>query len=123
MGYGKLTKVMDPLSFDSRPTLRSPTLVLAFAGWSDAGASATTALRYLVDNLMGRKFASIDPEEFYDFYRQRPVVRLNDAKVREIHCRICLPRAGRLETDFIIAIGRTAHAGAPSLTMLRFARE
>ncbi len=76
---------MDPLSFDSRPTLRSPTLVLAFAGWSDAGASATTALRYLVDNLMGRKFASIDPEEFYDFYRQRPVVRLNDAKVREIH--------------------------------------
>ncbi len=55
MGYGKLTIVMDPLSFDSRPALRSPTLVLAFAGWSDAGASATTALRYLVDNLMGKQ--------------------------------------------------------------------
>ena len=76
---------MEALSFDSRPTLRNPVLVLAFAGWSDAGASASTAVRYLIDQLLSNKFASIDPEDFYDFYRQRPVVRLNDNKVREIH--------------------------------------
>src|ERR1700741_3914474 len=74
----------DPLSFEDRPTLRSPILLLSFAGWSDAGASATTAVRYLADQLMAKKFATIDPEEFYDFYRQRPVVRLNENKVREI---------------------------------------
>ncbi len=60
-------------------------LLLSFAGWSDAGASATTAVRYLIDQLMSKKFATIDPEEFYDFYRQRPMVRLNDNKEREIH--------------------------------------
>ncbi|MGZ8433168.1 MAG: PAC2 family protein [Candidatus Binatia bacterium] len=128
MGYGKLTTAMDPLSFDSRPTMRSPTLVLAFAGWSDAGASATTALRYLVDNLMGRKFASIDPEEFYDFYRQRPVVRLNDAKVREIHWPSFDFYHGAgigLERDFIFGIGAEPHLRWRTFTetMLRFARE
>ncbi|HMA82091.1 MAG TPA: PAC2 family protein, partial [Candidatus Binatia bacterium] len=71
------------MSFDDRPPLRAPVLVLSFAGWSDAGAAATTAVRYLVDQLLGKKFAGIDPEEFYDFYRQRPVVRLNEQKMRE----------------------------------------
>src|SRR3972149_8017943 len=75
----------DPLAFDSRPSLRNPVLLLAFAGWSDAGASATTAVRYLADQLLAKKIASIDPEEFYDFYTQRPVVRLNENKIREIH--------------------------------------
>ena len=27
----------------------------------------------------------IDPEEFYDFSVQRPVVRLTESKIREIH--------------------------------------
>ncbi|HEY3166703.1 MAG TPA: hypothetical protein VGK57_05705, partial [Candidatus Binatia bacterium] len=53
---------MEPLNFESRPTLKSPILLLSFAGWSDAGSSATTAVRYLIDQLMGKKFASIDPE-------------------------------------------------------------
>ncbi|HEX6801240.1 MAG TPA: PAC2 family protein, partial [Candidatus Binatia bacterium] len=76
---------MDALSFIDRPALRSPILLLAFAGWSDAGAAATTAVRYLADQLTSKKFATIDAEEFYDFYRQRPVVRINDSKIREIH--------------------------------------
>jgi predicted ATP-grasp superfamily ATP-dependent carboligase len=75
----------DPLALDDRPELRNPVLVLSFAGWSDAGAAATTAVRYLADQLLAKKFASIDPEEFYDFSVQRPVVRLNESKVREIH--------------------------------------
>ena len=76
---------MDALSFDNRPSLRSPILLLAFAGWSDAGASATTAVRYLADQLTSKMFATIDPEEFFDFFRQRPVVSINDSKIREIH--------------------------------------
>ena len=45
---------MDALSFDNRPSLRSPILLLAFAGWSDAGASATTAVRYLADEFIAQ---------------------------------------------------------------------
>jgi proteasome assembly chaperone (PAC2) family protein len=76
---------IEPLSFESRPSLKNPILILSFAGWSDAGAAATTACRYMCDQLLAKKFASIDPEEFYDFSVQRPIVRLNDNKEREIH--------------------------------------
>src|SRR5512142_2610420 len=87
VGCGKLTPTMDhdPLVFETRPPLRSPVLLLAFAGWSDAGASATTAVRYLAEQLLAKRFASIDPEDFYDFSAQRPLVRLNENKIREIH--------------------------------------
>ncbi|MBM4261487.1 MAG: PAC2 family protein [Deltaproteobacteria bacterium] len=118
----------DPLSFEDRPALRSPILVLAFAGWSDAGAAATTAVRYLADQLMAKKFATIDPEEFYDFYRQRPVVRLNDNKVREIHWPSFDfyhgPAIG-MEKDFVLGIGAEPHLRWRTFTetMLRFAGE
>ena len=55
-------KIMEALIFESRPTLKNPVLLLSFAGWSDAGASASTAVRYLIDQLLGKKFAAIDPE-------------------------------------------------------------
>jgi predicted ATP-grasp superfamily ATP-dependent carboligase len=119
---------MDPLSFDSRPALRSPILILSFAGWSDAGAAATTAVRYLIDQLVGRKMAAIDPEEFYDFYRQRPVVRLNDNKIREIHWPSYDFYYGAgigVERDFVLGIGAEPHLRWRTFTetMIRAARE
>lgn len=119
---------MDPLTFDSRPALRNPIVLLSFAGWSDAGAAATTAVRYLVDQLMAKKFAAIDPEEFYDFYRQRPVVRLNDNKMREIHWPSYDFYHGAgigVDRDFILGVGIEPHLRWRTFTetMLRFARE
>lgn len=75
----------DPITFESRPSLKQPVLILAFAGWNDAGASATTAVRYLTEQVIAAKFARIDPEDFYDFSVQRPVVRLSDTMERQIH--------------------------------------
>jgi predicted ATP-grasp superfamily ATP-dependent carboligase len=118
----------DPLVYDSRPVLRKPILLLAFAGWSDAGASATTAVRYLADQLLAKKFANIDAEEFYDFYRQRPVVRLNENKIREIHWPSYDfyngPGMG-IDRDFILGIGAEPHLRWRTFTetMLRFVRE
>lgn len=103
---------MDPLVYEDRPPLRKPILVMAFAGWSDAGASATTAVRYLIDQLMAKKFAKIDPEEFYDFYRQRPVVRLSESKIREIHWPSYDFYVGSgldVEQDFVFGIGIEPH--------------
>lgn len=119
---------MDSLIFDSRPQLRNPILILSFAGWSDAGAAATTAVRYLADQLMAKKIAAIDPEEFYDFYRQRPVVRLNDSKVREIHWPSYDFYHGAgigVDRDFVLGVGIEPHLRwrAFTETMLRFTRE
>src|SRR5437016_12755224 len=74
---------MDPLSFIAVPTLNRPILVLAFAGWNDAGDSATFAAKFLSQRLGAHKFASLDPETFYNFVEKRPQVRLRNGE-REI---------------------------------------
>jgi predicted ATP-grasp superfamily ATP-dependent carboligase len=58
--------------------------VAAFAGWNDAGDAATGAIRHLLRTFGGRRFASLDPEEFYDFQQTRPNVRLHNGTAREI---------------------------------------
>jgi predicted ATP-grasp superfamily ATP-dependent carboligase len=119
---------VDPLIFQSRPSFKNPVLLLAFAGWSDAGAAATTAARYIAEQLLAKKFAHIDPEEFYDFTMQRPVVRLNENKVREIHWPsydfYSGPGMG-VDRDFIVGVGVEPQLRWRSFseTMLRFVRE
>jgi hypothetical protein len=68
---------MEALSITSIPTLNRPILLLAFAGWNDAGGAATFAAKFLVQRLAAHTFASIDPETFYNFTEQRPHVRIN----------------------------------------------
>ncbi|HSF29593.1 MAG TPA: PAC2 family protein [Candidatus Tectomicrobia bacterium] len=67
---------MDPLIIDQHPSLRQPVLILAFAGWNDAGEAATSAAQFLCSRLNAEKFASLEPEEFYNFAELRPRVRL-----------------------------------------------
>jgi len=59
-----------------RPELQDPILVLAFEGWNDAGDAASTAASHLRDRFGGDVFAGIDPEVFYDFTTNRPLLRL-----------------------------------------------
>ena len=47
----------------------------AWTGWPDAAEAATRALKELVVQLDAKKFASIDPEEFYVFSANRPTVK------------------------------------------------
>ena len=118
----------DPITFDNRPSLKHPVLILAFAGWNDAGASATTAVRYLTEQLMATKFASIDPEEFYDFSIQRPQVRLTEGMQRQIHWPSydLYHSAGiGVERDFVFGIGAEPHLRWRAFceAILRLARE
>lgn len=66
------------------PELRSPILVCAFRGWNDAAASATTALGAVAASLDTVPIAEIDPEEFFDFQVNRPMISLVDGKTRQI---------------------------------------
>lgn len=67
---------MPHLQIQSRPELRRPLLVTAFAGWNDAGEAATSSVRFVRRRWRKEPFANIDPEEFYDFTQARPRVRL-----------------------------------------------
>lgn len=75
---------MSALTIEEIPTLTDPVLVVAFAGWNDAGNAATHATQFLVQRLQARRFASLDPEEFYNFSELRPQVRLRDGLYREV---------------------------------------
>ena len=68
----------------TRPELRRPVVIAAFAGWNDAADAATTAIKVLVDRWQPTKFAEIEPEEFYDFTETRPTVSANKGRVRSI---------------------------------------
>ena len=76
---------MQPLVWESRPDgLRAPALVCAFTGWNDAGDAASAAIQFLGASLGATRFATIDPEEFYDFQSTRPEVSLIEGTTRKV---------------------------------------
>src|SRR3954469_4322747 len=99
---------MTELRIDSRPDLERPVLIAAFRGWNDGGQGASLAGAFLARAWSGREFASIDPENFYDFQATRPTVSLVDGYTRQIEWpentffHAPLPGAGR---DAIILLG------------------
>ena len=78
---------MEHVRWDTHPTLRRPVMIAAFEGWNDAAEAASGAVEYLGQTWNERRFARIDPEEFYDFTVVRPQVRLIDGVTREIDWR------------------------------------
>lgn len=72
------------MEIEQLPELDRPNIIAAFQGWNDAGQSATTAVRYLVDSWKAESFASIDPEEYFSFTDTRPTVRLVEGTYREM---------------------------------------
>jgi proteasome assembly chaperone (PAC2) family protein len=59
-------------------------MIVAFEGWNDAGDGASAAASYLARRWHAVEFATVDPEEFYDFTSTRPQVRLDDSSSRVI---------------------------------------
>jgi proteasome assembly chaperone (PAC2) family protein len=106
---------MDHLSVDFVPEeLRRPVLLLAWAGWNDAAESATTAVRYLGTAFGARRFAEIDPEEFYHFGLSRPLVRLKPGTdlEREVvwpATEFSVAQSPELTRDIIIGVGIEPH--------------
>ncbi|MGZ6995875.1 MAG: PAC2 family protein [Acidimicrobiia bacterium] len=72
------------LRWELRPQLHDPVLVAAFTGWNDAGDAASDAVAWLKERFAARPFASIDPDEHFDFQSNRPTVQLVDGVTREI---------------------------------------
>ncbi len=99
---------MDYVEYTERPNLRAPIMLMAFAGWPDAAEGATGALKYLIRNLPAKRFASIDPEEFYDFTHVRPMTRFNEQGEREVTWpanEFCAYNSGDQEQDLLIFTG------------------
>src|SRR5436305_3611955 len=100
---------MQPLQWEYRPDgLRAPALVCAFKGWNDAADSASSALTFVGSALAARRFATIDPEEFYDFQSVRPRVKLVDNHARAIEwpaVELYEARVPRAPRDLVLMVG------------------
>ena len=100
---------MEALNWDGDPpTLRSPILVAAFAGWNDAASAATTALDSVADALEAERIAELDPEDFYDFQVTRPTIRLSDGQTREVDWPLnsfFAARAPTADRDLVLLAG------------------
>jgi proteasome assembly chaperone (PAC2) family protein len=100
---------MQPLQWEYRPaSLRAPALICAFKGWNDAADAASSALDFVVRALEAQRFATIDPEEFYDFQATRPRIKLVDGLAREIvwpEVELYEARVPRAPRDLILLTG------------------
>ncbi|HUE26482.1 MAG TPA: PAC2 family protein [Solirubrobacteraceae bacterium] len=100
---------MHPLEWEYRPDrLRAPALVCAFKGWNDAADAASTALTFVGSTLGARRFATIDPEEFYDFQATRPQVKMVEGETRQIvwpSVELYEARVPRAPRDLILLVG------------------
>jgi proteasome assembly chaperone (PAC2) family protein len=112
---------MQSLIWDRRPDgLRAPAMICAFKGWNDAGDAASSALTFLATELGAERFATIDPEEFYDFQTTRPQIRLTEGLTREITwpaVELYEARIPRAPRDLILVAG-----SEPSMRWKTFSR-
>ncbi|MDQ4142486.1 MAG: PAC2 family protein, partial [Actinomycetota bacterium] len=105
---------------DEEIELRDPVLVAAFRGWNDAGEAASLAAQHLTAKWSGKKLASIEPEEYYDFQAVRPYVRLEDGVTRRISWpsnEFWAARPANASHDVIMLVGTE-----PNLRWKRFSR-
>jgi proteasome assembly chaperone (PAC2) family protein len=100
---------MQPLQWEHRPDgLRAPALICAFKGWNDAADAASSAISYVGTALGAHRFATIDPEEFYDFQATRPRVKMVEGQTREIvwpAVELFEARVPRAPRDLILLTG------------------
>jgi len=100
---------MQPLQWEHRPDgLRAPALVCAFKGWNDAADAASTAITAVAGALGATRFATIDPEDFYDFQATRPRIKLVEGRTREIvwpKVELFEARIPRAPRDLILLAG------------------
>ena len=100
---------MQPLQWEYRPDgLRAPAVVCAFKGWNDAADAASSAITFVGSALAARRFATIDPEEFYDFQATRPRIKLTEGRAREIEwpaVELYEARVPRAPRDLILLSG------------------
>ncbi len=90
------------------PELVDPIMVTAFEGWNDAAESASGVVEHLLDAWEPHQIAEIDPEDYYDYQVNRPLVGVTDEGVRTITwptTRIYAVRPSGSRRDLVIVRG------------------
>lgn len=96
------------MEIDALTDLVDPVVIAAFEGWNDAADAATTVVQHLCDEWDATVVGWVDPEEYYDFQVNRPVVGLDDEGRRTLTwpgTQISVASPPDLERDVILIRG------------------
>ena len=73
------------IEFDDVQDLVSPVVIAAFEGWNDAADAASSVVDHLMEVWNAQVVGAIDPEEFYDFQVNRPLVGTDEQRPPAAH--------------------------------------
>jgi len=103
-----MTTVCRVIEIEEIDDLVEPLVIAAFEGWNDAADSASAVIDHLLKVWDARIIGAIDPEEFYDFQVNRPVVGSDELGHRRItwpSTQIAVASPPDLDRDVILIRG------------------
>jgi len=71
----------DIVTFYQMPPLHDPVLIVGFGDWSNAGNVALKSIDYIIEKKEATLIAEIDPDYFYQFTQNRPVVTIKKGRL------------------------------------------
>ena len=72
------------IEYSATPRLIDPVLVCAFQGWNDAAGAASDVIDHLITTWQATQIGAFDPEDYYDYQVNRPVITIDDAGMRQL---------------------------------------
>lgn len=72
------------IQIQEMPQLIQPVLIAGFDGWGNALNISNGMAAYLIRRLEAKKFADLDPDTFYRYDDQRPVVDIVEGKLNSL---------------------------------------
>jgi proteasome assembly chaperone (PAC2) family protein len=88
--------------------LVNPVVIAAFEGWNDAADAASSVVDHLIKVWGARTIGAVDPEDFYDFQVNRPVVGMDENGHRRLtwpSTQIAVASPPDLDRDIILVRG------------------
>jgi len=108
----------DGIHINELPQLNNPVLIAGFDGWGNALNISNGMVAYLIRHLAATKFADLDPDTFYRYDEQRPVVDIVEGRLNTLTTpsgSFYAVETGKNQSDIVIL-----KANEPNLRWFRF---